>query len=178
MSSGLVNNPATSLGFTNFDESDSLVSNVHRNDWMQPSRSSCFCYERKQKLFRRSGTYCFIVAWFHLWGNLWVQTAVIFDLLWFLMQACNVTCKFIYLERNHKSLAIWGFPFQLDVHAGILSATWGCFNFSWKPFVSSSARVPPNLSNHRWLKGNLSLKRNVSEPTRKPVDWRFTLLME
>lgn len=97
-----------------------LVSNFHWNDWMQPSRSSCFCYERKQKLFRRSRKCCVIVGCFHVWGNLWVGTAAIFGLLWFLMQVYNVTCKFSYLGRNflgcHKSLAIWGFPFQLDVH--------------------------------------------------------------
>lgn len=70
----------------------------------------------------------------------------------------------------YKSLAIWGFPFHLDIHVEILSTSCGYFNLSWKPFVNSSAGVPPTLSKHYWLKGHLSLKWNVLEPTKKPEE--------
>lgn len=43
------------------------------------------------------------------------------------MQVYNVTGKFGYLGRNlmrgRKSLAIWEFPFHVDVRAEILSAS-------------------------------------------------------
>lgn len=63
-----------------------------------------------------------------LWPASTFEATCEYELLQCLMQVCNVTGKFSYLGRNllvfcHKSLAIWGFPFHLDIHAEILSTS-------------------------------------------------------
>lgn len=75
--SGLVNNPAISLGWANSYETGSFCLKFPL-EWLDStSRSSHFCHKRKQKLFRRSRTCCFIVACFHFWGNLWLWAAAV-----------------------------------------------------------------------------------------------------